>query len=92
MRSWQAFFHIFLPLSLPGILSGSLIVFMLCLCYFVTPALLDGPENMMISMLIENNIVKTLNWHLAAALAVLLFIVRMLLLALRFFEVYTRLA
>ncbi len=46
----------------------------------------------MISMLIENNIVKTLNWHLAAALAVLLFIVRMLLLALRFFEVYTRLA
>ncbi|MGG1662498.1 ABC transporter permease [Brevibacillus sp. NRS-1366] len=80
-RPWQAFFHVFLPLSLPGILSGSLIVFILSLGYFVTPALLGGPENMMISMLIENNIVKTLNWHLAAAIAVLLFIVTMLLLA-----------
>ncbi|MGG4498412.1 ABC transporter permease [Brevibacillus reuszeri] len=83
-RPWQAFFHVFLPLSLPGILSGSLIVFILSLGYFVTPALLGGPENMMISMLIENNIVKTLNWHLAAALAVLLFIVTMLLLALSY--------
>lgn len=83
-KPWQAFFHVFLPLSLPGILSGSLIVFILSLGYFVTPALLGGPENMMISMLIENNIVKTLNWHLAAAIAVLLFIVTLLLLALSY--------
>ena len=49
---WQAFWRVLLPLSLPGILSGGLIVFVMSLGYFVTPALLGGTSNMMLAELI----------------------------------------
>lgn len=83
-RPWKAFVQIFLPLSLPGVLSGSLLVFILGLGYFITPALLGGSNNMMISMLIQNNVSTTLNWHLASALALVLFVVTLLLLFLSY--------
>lgn len=84
-KPWKAFLQIFFPLSLPGVLAGSLIVFVLSLGYFITPALLGGANNMMISMLIQDNIINTLNWHLAAALAVTLFVITVLLLVLAYF-------
>lgn len=71
----KAFRHIFLPLSFPGVVSGSLLVFVLSLGFYVTPALLGGAKNMMIAMLIQDNIINTLNWHLASALSLLLFVV-----------------
>lgn len=71
-RPFRAFINIFLPLSLPGIISGSVIVFVNSLGYFITPALLGGINNMMIAQLIEININKTFNWNLAAAISVLL--------------------
>jgi ABC-type spermidine/putrescine transport system permease subunit I len=83
-RPMKAFWQIFFPLSLPGVLSGSLLVFVLGLGYFLTPALLGGPQNMMISMLIQENISTTLNWNMASAIALVLLIVTLLLLFLGF--------
>ncbi|RST77293.1 ABC transporter permease [Siminovitchia acidinfaciens] len=83
-RPLTAFLQINLPLSLPGILAGSLLVFVMSLGFFVTPALLGGSGEMMISMVIENYINKTLNWHLASALSLVLFVVTVLILGLAF--------
>ncbi|MFJ8235608.1 ABC transporter permease [Ureibacillus sp. NPDC094379] len=80
-RPWKAFMQVFFPLSIPGLLSGSLMVFVMGLGYFITPALLGGSDTTMISMLIDNNISKTLNWHLASALSLVLFVATILLLA-----------
>ncbi|WP_222439267.1 ABC transporter permease [Sporosarcina sp. BP05] len=79
-RPWKAFIQIFLPLSLPGVLAGSLLVFVMGLGYYITPALLGGAGTPMISMLIESNINTTLNWHLASALSLVLFVATLLLL------------
>jgi len=79
-RPWKAFMQIFFPLTIPGILSGSLLVFVMGLGYFITPALLGGANTTMISMLIESNINTTLNWHMASALALVLFGTTMFLL------------
>lgn len=79
-RPWQAFFQVFMPLSLPGILSGSLLVFVLGIGYFITPALLGGPDNTMISQLIQVQI-DLLNWNFAAAISIILLVVTLLLLA-----------
>ncbi|MFD1707180.1 ABC transporter permease [Siminovitchia sediminis] len=83
-RPFTAFLQINLPLSLPGILAGSLLVFVMSLGFFVTPALLGGSGEMMISMVIENYINKTLNWHLASALSLVLFVVTIIILGLAF--------
>jgi putative spermidine/putrescine transport system permease protein/spermidine/putrescine transport system permease protein len=74
-KPFKAFIQIFLPLSISGILSGSLLVFILALGYFITPALLGGAKDMMISTLIQNNISSTLNWSLASALSLVLFLI-----------------
>jgi putative spermidine/putrescine transport system permease protein len=68
----QAFRRVFLPLSLPGIAGGTLLVFILSLGFFITPALMGGPGDMMIAMLIEREVEITLNWAFASALAVVL--------------------
>jgi putative spermidine/putrescine transport system permease protein len=68
----QAFRRVFLPLSLPGIAGGTLLVFILSLGFFITPALMGGPGDMMIAMLIEREVEITLNWSFASALAVIL--------------------
>jgi putative spermidine/putrescine transport system permease protein/spermidine/putrescine transport system permease protein len=81
-RPWQAFIQVFFPLSLPGVLSGSLIVFVLGLGYFITPALLGGQGNMMISKLIQENIQTTLNWSMASAISLVLLLATFLLLGL----------
>ena len=68
----QAFRRVFLPLSLPGIAAGALLVFILSLGFFITPALMGGPGDVMIAMLIEREVEITLNWGFASALAVIL--------------------
>lgn len=83
-RPTRAFFQIFFPLSLPGVMSGSLITFVLGLGYFITPALLGGQGNMMISKLIQENIQSTLNWNLASALSLVLLITTFILLSLAY--------
>lgn len=82
---FQAFRRVFLPLSLPGIAAGALLVFILSLGFFITPALMGGPSDVMIAMLIEREVEITLNWSFASALAVIL-----LALTLAGFALYSR--
>ena len=57
-----------IPLALPGILSGCLMVFLMSLGYFITPALLGSPQEMMVSTLISQQITMLLDWPFGAAL------------------------
>jgi putative spermidine/putrescine transport system permease protein/spermidine/putrescine transport system permease protein len=68
----QTFWNIFFPLSLPGLFAGALIVFVLCLGFFVTPAVLGGGKVIMVSNQITNNIELFFNWGAASALGVVL--------------------
>jgi putative spermidine/putrescine transport system permease protein len=69
---WQAFRRVYWPLSLPGVAAGSILLFVLGLGFFITPALLGGGKVTLVAVLIETNIREALNWPLAAALSVLL--------------------
>jgi putative spermidine/putrescine transport system permease protein/spermidine/putrescine transport system permease protein len=68
----KAFWTVFFPLSAPGLLAGSLMVFVLCLGFFVTPAVLGGGKVIMVSMKIVSNIEQFVNWGAASALGVVL--------------------
>ncbi len=81
----KSFFDIFFPLSLPGIVAGSLIVFVMSLGFYITPALLGSANNMVVAMLIENNINVTLNWHLASAVSIIVLLFTLLIIFLPFF-------
>jgi putative spermidine/putrescine transport system permease protein len=70
----SVFLKIFFPLSIPGVATGSILVFLLALGYFITPALLGGRKEIMIAVLIADQINVLLNWGLAAALSFLLLI------------------
>ena len=70
--SWRIFWRIYLPLTLNGIFAGSVIVFVLSLGFYITPALLGGGRVMMIAVLIEQQVRETLNWPFAAALSAVL--------------------
>lgn len=72
---WQAFRRIYLPLSLPGIAAAGLLVFILAVGSYVTPALVGGRHDQMLSYYIAFNINQTVNWGLAAALSVILVVV-----------------
>jgi putative spermidine/putrescine transport system permease protein len=76
-----AFFRILLPLSIPGIAAGALMVFVMSLGYFVTPALLGGTSNMMLAEMIAQMIQSLLNWGLGSAAAFVLLVFTMLLYA-----------
>jgi ABC-type spermidine/putrescine transport system permease subunit I len=70
----QAFWQVFVPLSLPGLAAGIIIVFVLCLGFYVTPALLGGGRVMMWSMQIERNVTYHADWGAASALGVVLLV------------------
>lgn len=72
---WQTFWRILLPLAAPGLASGALMVFVMSLGYFVTPALLGGTNNMMLAELIAQLVQSLLNWGLGGAAALLLMLV-----------------
>ncbi|RUV64892.1 ABC transporter permease [Mesorhizobium sp. M5C.F.Ca.IN.020.29.1.1] len=80
---FEAFRRILLPLSLPGIAAGGLMVFVMSLGYFVTPALLGGTSNIMLAALIAQMIQSLLNWGLGSAAAFILLLVTMALYALQ---------
>lgn len=67
-----AFWTVFFPLSTPGLFAGMLIVFVLCLGFYVTPAVLGGGKVIMVSMKIASNIELFVNWGAASALGVVL--------------------
>jgi putative spermidine/putrescine transport system permease protein len=67
-----AFLRIFVPLSLPGVLAGCLLVFILALGFYITPALLGGLRDQMISQLIVQQIQQRVDWGFGTAMSVLL--------------------
>jgi ABC-type spermidine/putrescine transport system permease subunit I len=70
--AFQVFTLVIFPLSLPGVGAGVMVVLILSLGFYITPAILGGPRTLMISTLIDQQINRLLNWEFAAALAVLL--------------------
>ena len=70
--SWTAFRRIYLPQTLPGIGAGAMLVFILAVGYYITPALVGGASGQLISNLIAFHMTDSLNWSLAAALATIL--------------------
>ncbi|MDP4031438.1 MAG: ABC transporter permease [Pseudorhodobacter sp.] len=70
--SWTTFRRIYLPQTVPGIGAGGLLVFILAVGYYITPALVGGATGTLISNQIAFHMEKSLNWSLAAALATML--------------------
>jgi len=71
-RPVRAFVSVYLPQVLPGVAAGGLLTFILCLGYFITPALIGGPADQLISNFIANYIGSELNWQRAASLSCIL--------------------
>jgi len=69
-----AFIRIYLPMSLPGLSAGALLVFIISVGYYITPALVGGTDGQMISNIIAFHMQQSNNWELAAALGSLLLI------------------
>ena len=70
----SAFLRVFVPLSLPGVVAGCLLVFVLALGFYITPALLGGLRDQMISQLIVQQVQQRLDWGFGTAMSVLLMV------------------
>lgn len=70
--SWTAFRRVYFPQTLPGLGAGALLVFILAVGYYITPALVGGSSGQLISNMIAMHMTETLNWSMAAALAAIL--------------------
>jgi ABC-type spermidine/putrescine transport system permease subunit I len=70
-----SFLWVYLPMTLPGLMSGVLLVFTISLGFFVIPAILGGPRDLMLAQLIEFNVNNTLDWGFAGALSTVLLVV-----------------
>src|SRR5262249_30991054 len=69
---WEAFRYVYFPLTLPGLVTGALLVFILSLGFYVTPSVLGGTGEITIAMLIATQMQVTLDWGLGTALSVVL--------------------
>ncbi len=65
---WTAFWRVYFPQSIPGIGAGGILVFILAISFYITPALVGGEDGTMISNFIDFHMRKSLNWSLAAAM------------------------
>lgn len=81
----QRFLWITLPLSLPGIIAGSLLVFSLSIAAYVTPQLLGGPSLLLLSTMVFQQIMVVLDWGFGAAIAVILLVMTLMIIF-----IYTR--
>ncbi len=81
-----SFIKVYFPQTIPGIAAGTLLVFILAIGYYITPALVGGSDGLLISNLIADHIKKTLNWSLGAALGTILLVV-----VLVFYWIYNKL-
>ncbi len=79
--AWQVLCRIILPLSMPGITSGLVMVFILSIGFYVTPALVGGAQNMMVSQLIATEIAEAPTWGFGAALSTILLLTTLVLMA-----------
>jgi len=84
-RPGTVFWRVYFPLSLPGVAAGALMVFVTAIGFFITPTLLGGRHQTMITQLIIDQVMQALNWGFAGAISVLLLVVVLLV-----FVVYDR--
>jgi len=82
-NKWTAIRRVVLPLSMPGVIAGSILVFIPCLGAYVTPELLGGAKSLMIGNLIQNQFGAARNWPFGAALGFVL--LALVLLAMLFY-------
>jgi len=85
-KPFNAYRRVYLPQTIPGLAAGTLLVFILAIGYYITPALVGGQDGLLISNLIAYHIQKSLNWSLGAALGAMLLVV-----VLALYWVYNRL-
>jgi len=71
---WTAFWRVYFPQTVPGIGAGGILVFILAIGYYITPALLGGSDGVMISNIIDDHMRSSLNYSLAAALGLVLLV------------------
>ncbi len=83
--NWTAFWRVYFPMTIPGVGAGAILVFILAIGYYITPALVGGQDGQMISNIIDFHMRSSLNWNLAAALGLVL-----LVFILFFFWLYDR--
>jgi putative spermidine/putrescine transport system permease protein len=81
-RKSRAFWHVTLPLSLPGVVAGAVLVFVLSLGFYLTPALLGGPADIMVSQALVLQVQQYLNPGVASAMATVLAALVLIFLAL----------
>jgi len=74
-RPWQTFLRVILPLSLPGVISGATLAFLLSFGDFLAPLLLGGPSSVMIANIVANLFGADYNWPLGAAVAVVILLI-----------------
>lgn len=77
---WKTFLKVTLPLSVPGILSGVMMVFSLSLSSYVTPALLSGGKVKVLAMLIYEQMTQSLNWQFGGAMSFIILVVSIVIL------------
>ncbi|MEM9602174.1 MAG: ABC transporter permease [Pseudomonadota bacterium] len=70
--NWTAFWRVYAPQTVPGIGAGAILVFIVAIGYYITPALVGGQDGQMISNFIDFHMRRSLNWNLAAALGTVL--------------------
>jgi ABC-type spermidine/putrescine transport system permease subunit I len=75
----RIFFRITFPLSMPGVMAGGLLVFIISLGFFITPALLGGRKDLMMANLVDFYTRETLNWTLASSISLVLLILSLFL-------------
>ena len=80
---WQCLWRVLVPLAAPGMAAGALMVFVMSLGYFVTPALLGGTSNMMLAELVAQFVQSLVNWGMGSAAAFVLLVVTLALYALQ---------
>jgi spermidine/putrescine transport system permease protein len=81
-RPWRTFWRVIVPLSLPGILTGCIFVFLPVTGTFVVPALVGGPGDIMYGNVISSQFGDSYNWPLGAAMAIVLLLLLMIMLRL----------
>ena len=74
-RPWQTFLSVTLPLSMPGVIAGAMLVFIPAIGEFVIPSLLGGPGTQMIGRILWDEFFAKTNWPRAAALAITMLII-----------------
>lgn len=79
--SGSVFRHVYLPLTAPGIANGCVLVFVICLGFYVTPVLIGSPREQMIAGLIGHQIEEFLNFGLGSAMSIVLLTITLVILA-----------